>query len=38
MSGPCADTAYEDTDGVMAAHADLVEVVDTLRQVVCVRG
>ena len=30
--------AYKDIDDVMAAQADLVEVVHTLRQVVCVKG
>jgi tRNA-splicing ligase RtcB len=30
--------AYKDIDLVMAAQADLVEVVHTLRQVVCVKG
>ncbi len=30
--------AYKDIDAVMAAQADLVEVVYTLRQVVCVKG
>ena len=30
--------AYKDIDAVMAAQADLVEVVHTLRQVVCVKG
>ncbi|MCR9246868.1 MAG: RtcB family protein [bacterium] len=30
--------AYKDIDRVMAAQADLVEVVHTLRQVVCVKG
>ena len=30
--------AYKDIDSVMAAQADLVEVVHTLRQVVCVKG
>ena len=30
--------AYKDIDRVMAAQADLVEVVATLRQVVCVKG
>jgi tRNA-splicing ligase RtcB (3'-phosphate/5'-hydroxy nucleic acid ligase) len=31
-------TAYKDIDAVMAAQTDLVEVVHTLRQVVCVKG
>jgi len=30
--------AYKDIDAVMAAQADLVEVVHTLHQVVCVKG
>lgn len=30
--------AYKDIDAVMAAQADLIEVVRTLRQVVCVKG
>jgi tRNA-splicing ligase RtcB len=30
--------AYKDINAVMRAHADLVEVVHTLRQVVCVKG
>lgn len=30
--------AYKDIDAVMAAQADLVEVVHTLRQVICVKG
>ncbi|MFT5586567.1 MAG: tRNA-splicing ligase RtcB, partial [Cognaticolwellia sp.] len=30
--------AYKDIDKVMAAQADLVEVVHTLKQVVCVKG
>jgi tRNA-splicing ligase RtcB len=30
--------AYKDIDTVMAAQADLVEIVHTLRQVVCVKG
>jgi len=30
--------AYKDIDAVMAAQADLVEIVRTLRQVVCVKG
>ena len=30
--------AYKDIDAVMAAQSDLVEVVPTLRQVVCVKG
>lgn len=30
--------AYEDIDAVMAAQSDLVEVVQTLRQIVCVKG
>jgi len=30
--------AYKDIDAVMAAQADLIEVVHTLRQVLCVKG
>jgi tRNA-splicing ligase RtcB len=30
--------AYKDIDAVMAAQGDLVEVVHTLRQIVCVKG
>jgi tRNA-splicing ligase RtcB len=30
--------AYKDIDAVMAAQSDLVEIVHTLRQVVCVKG
>ncbi len=30
--------AYKDIDAVMAAQSDLIEVVHTLRQVVCVKG
>ena len=30
--------AYKDIDAVMAAQADLVEVVATLKQVLCVKG
>ena len=30
--------AYKDLDAVMAAQSDLVEIVHTLRQVVCVKG
>lgn len=30
--------AYKDIDAVMAAQADLVDVVHTLRQVICVKG
>jgi len=30
--------AYKDIDAVMAAQSELVEVVHTLRQVVCVKG
>lgn len=30
--------AYKDIDAVMAAQADLVEVVHTLRQLVCIKG
>jgi tRNA-splicing ligase RtcB len=31
-------SAYKDIDAVMAAQADLVEVVATLKQVLCVKG
>lgn len=31
-------SAYKDIDKVMAAQADLVEIVHTLKQVVCVKG
>ncbi len=30
--------AYKDIDAVMAAQADLVDIVHTLRQIVCVKG
>lgn len=30
--------AYKDIDAVMSAQRDLVEVVHTLKQVVCVKG
>jgi tRNA-splicing ligase RtcB len=30
--------AYKNIDAVMAAQADLVEIVHTLRQVICVKG
>jgi RNA-splicing ligase RtcB len=30
--------AYKDIDAVMAAQTDLVEVVATLKQVLCVKG
>jgi tRNA-splicing ligase RtcB len=30
--------AYKDIDAVMAAQADLVDIVHTLKQVVCVKG
>lgn len=30
--------AYKDIDAVMTAQSDLIEVVHTLRQVVCVKG
>jgi tRNA-splicing ligase RtcB len=30
--------AYKDIDAVMKAQSDLVEVVHTLKQVVCVKG
>lgn len=29
---------YKDIDAVMKAQADLVEIVHTLRQVICVKG
>ena len=45
MSGPKDEAvldetpaAYKDIDAVMAAQADLVDVVHTLKQVVCVKG
>lgn len=31
-------SAYKDIEMVMAAQSDLVEVVHTLKQVVCVKG
>jgi len=31
-------SAYKPIDQVMAAQADLVEIVHTLKQVVCVKG
>jgi tRNA-splicing ligase RtcB len=31
-------SAYKPIDRVMAAQADLVEIVHTLKQVVCVKG
>lgn len=31
-------SAYKDIDEVMAAQADLVDVVHTLKQVLCVKG
>ncbi len=31
-------SAYKDIDAVMAAQSDLVEVVATLKQVLCVKG
>lgn len=31
-------TAYKDIDAVMEAQSDLVEIVHTLKQVVCVKG
>ncbi len=31
-------SAYKDIDAVMAAQADLVEVVETLKQILCVKG
>ena len=30
--------AYKDIDAVMAAQRDLVEIVHTLKQVLCVKG
>jgi tRNA-splicing ligase RtcB (3'-phosphate/5'-hydroxy nucleic acid ligase) len=30
--------AYKNIDAVMAAQTDLVEVVHTLRQIICVKG
>ena len=30
--------AYKDIDAVMAAQSDLVEIVHTLKTVVCVKG
>ena len=30
--------AYKDIDAVMAAQGDLMEIVHTLKQVVCVKG
>ena len=30
--------AYKDIDAVMAAQADLVDIVHTLKQIVCVKG
>jgi len=30
--------AYKDIEAVMAAQADLVEVVHTLKQIVCIKG
>ncbi len=30
--------AYKDIDAVMAAQTDLVDIVHTLKQVVCVKG
>ena len=30
--------AYKDIDAVMAAQAELIEVVHTLKQVLCVKG
>jgi tRNA-splicing ligase RtcB len=31
-------SAYKDIDAVMAAQSSLVEIVHTLRQIVCVKG
>ena len=33
-----APAAYKDVDAVMAAQHDLVRIVHTLRQVVCIKG
>jgi tRNA-splicing ligase RtcB len=30
--------AYKDIDAVMAAQSDLIDVVHTLKQIVCVKG
>lgn len=30
--------AYKDIEAVMAAQADLVEVVHTLKQIMCIKG
>ena len=30
--------AYKDIDAVMAAQADLVEIVHTLKQILCIKG
>ena len=30
--------AYKDIDAVMAAQSDLVDIVHTLKQIVCVKG
>ncbi len=30
--------AYKDIDAVMAAQPDLVEIVHTLKQIVCIKG
>ena len=30
--------AYKDVEAVMAAQADLVDIVHTLKQVLCVKG
>lgn len=30
--------AYKDIDAVMASQSDLVDIVHTLKQVVCVKG
>jgi tRNA-splicing ligase RtcB len=30
--------AYKDIDAVMAAQTDLVDIIHTLKQVVCVKG
>jgi len=31
-------SAYKDIDAVMAAQSDLVEVLHTLKQVLCIKG
>jgi RNA-splicing ligase RtcB len=34
----CAHGAYKDIDEVMANQSDLVEVLHTLKQILCVKG